>query len=552
MTSLPTVRRRIRWRVRSIPLAAAAVSLLGAASAATANARPADQSSKRAVVIVQLRRGVSLSEGRALVRALGGRVQETLPMIDALAADLSGAGAGQLRHDPLVKDVTVNASVHQQSTPTVDVSKLASTYDSAVNAPSVWNNDGLTGTGVGVGLIDTGIDGNLPDFQVSQRETHSRVIASAVVNPAATTASDGYGHGTDVAGIIAGNGLNRPSSDPRYGKYVGVAPGANLVSIKVGDEQGSATVLDVINGLIFAVAHQYDYNIRVLNLSLSSSVAESYKTDPLDAMVEWAWSRGIAIVVAAGNSGTAADAVSYAPANDPYVITVGGTDGKAPADWSSRGTTQDGFAKPDVYAPGAHMVSVLAPGSAFASMCSDCILGGAYIRASGTSFAAPVVSGAIADMLQQNPNLTPAHIKGALIASATSFTDRVAGTPVLQIQIDRALRTSATADQNLTPNTLAAPMLTNSQQATQFVSMLASLFVNPPANLNAPWARASWVCTYCAQLEASASAGTSTGTDTDTDAGTSVAVAPTRSSWRSSLFDRSSWRQATWSVASAN
>ena len=130
-------------------------------------------------------------------------------------------------------------------------------------------------------------------------------------------------------------------------------------------------MLDVINGIAFAVDHKAEFNIRVLNLSLSTDTPQSYKTDPLDAAVEYAWQKGIVVVAASGNRGAAADAVQYAPANDPYVISVGGVDetgnsGKGSrADWSSTGRTQDGITKPDVMAPGAHIVSVLAPSSAF-------------------------------------------------------------------------------------------------------------------------------------------------------------------------------------------
>ena len=132
-------------------------------------------------------------------------------------------------------------------------------------------------------------------------------------------------------------------------------------------------MLDVIYGLQFAVEHQSQFNIRVINLSLDSTTPQSYKTDPLDAAVETAWMHGIVVVAAAGNRGNVPGAVQYSPANDPYVITVGGVDENGSgnpandtiASWSSLGTTQDGFQKPDVYAPGAHIVSVLAPNSNF-------------------------------------------------------------------------------------------------------------------------------------------------------------------------------------------
>ena len=223
---------------------------------------------------------------------------------------------------------------------------------------------------MGVAVIDTGIAGDLPDFRISSTDKRSRVIGSAVVNPDATTAGDRYGHGTHVAGIIAGDSDGRDVGDSKKGRFSGVAPGANLVSIKVSDDEGNATVLDVIAGIQFAMDHKAEYNIRVLNLSLESTVAESYKTDPLDAAVEAAWFDGIFVVAAAGNRGPGGDAVRFAPGNDPYIVTVGAVDDQGtkeigddlPATWSSRGTTQDGFSKPDIYAPGAKIVSTLAPG----------------------------------------------------------------------------------------------------------------------------------------------------------------------------------------------
>ena len=176
-------------------------------------------------------------------------------------------------------------------------------YNASIGSDKVWD-DPATGKGVGVAVIDTGIAGNLADFQVSQSNGASRVVASAVTNPYATTANDTYGHGTHVAGIIAGNGNSRSSSDSLRGEYIGVAPDANLISIKASDDKGEATILDAIYGLQFAVDFKDDYNIRVANLSLESSVAESYKTDPLDAAVESAWFSGIVVVAAAGNRGT--------------------------------------------------------------------------------------------------------------------------------------------------------------------------------------------------------------------------------------------------------
>ena len=164
-------------------------------------------------------------------------------------------------------------------------------------------------------VIDTGIDGNLPDFRGASGK--SRVIATAVTNPDADTVMDTYGHGTHVAGIIAGNSNYRNSSDPLRGKFAGVAPDANLVSVKVSDDAGNATVLDVIYGLQFVVDHQNTYNIRVVNMSLDSTTPQSYKLDPLDAAVESAWFHGLVVVVAAGNRGDATRRGAVRPGQRP-------------------------------------------------------------------------------------------------------------------------------------------------------------------------------------------------------------------------------------------
>ena len=372
-------------------------------------AGPAQAAPQRATHIVQLQSGVSLAEGQAAVRAAHGDVADTLPIINGLAVRLPSGARARLAHDARIASISANASIESQSD-RFDPAQLATAYPASVLAPPVWNSaTGATGAGVGVAVIDTGVDGGLVDF--SDAQGASRVVASVVTNPDATTPNDNYGHGTHVAGIIAGDSTRRPAGDPLAGRYVGIAPDANLIAIKASDDDGHGTILDAIYGLQFVVDHKADYNIRVVNLSVSSTVAESYLTDPLDAAVEAAYFHGIVVVAAAGNLGTAADAVNYSPANDPYVISVGAVDDQgttargddAFAAWSSVGTTQDGFAKPDLAAPGAHIVSTLAPGSAFGQLCPQCVVDGSYMQIGGTSMAAPVVAG-VAALIAPGPS----------------------------------------------------------------------------------------------------------------------------------------------------
>jgi serine protease AprX len=499
--------------------------------------------------IVQFKSGVGAERARWAVARVGGRVFGALHIINALAVKLSAAAARRLATSPDVHAISLNSTIRTEGGPggpakggpgakggpvgpgaagkpggpgiagqpgTLSAANLQTTYDQTLKVTQMWQV-GIIGASVGVAVIDTGIAGGVPDFQTADHRG-SRVVETAVTNPLAQNAGDSYGHGTDVAGIIAGNGDDRSLSDPLYGRYIGVAPGSNLVSIKVSDEAGNATVLDVIYGLQFAVDHKSDYNIRVVNLSLDSTTPQSYKTDPLDAAAEAAWFHGIVVVAAAGNRGAAPDALHYAPANDPYVITVGATDEHGSsnagndtiAGWSSRGTTQDGFHKPDVYAPGAHIVSVLAPGSAFASMCPSCIVGGQYIDTGGTSMAAPMISGLVADLLQARPNLRPDEVKGMLMSSPSlnpSFQE-VNGWRVLH------LPSAPLANQGLTPNTLISSTSGNIDYSRS--SWSRSSWSQATGALSASFARSSWSC----------------------DCGTmsSGSIDPTRSSW-----SRSSW-----------
>ena len=216
---------------------------------------------------------------------------------------------------------------------------------------------------------------------------------------------------------------------------------------------------------------------------------------------------------------TAPDAVQYAPANDPYVVTVGAVDTNGTvsprddeiADWSSRGTTQDGFDKPDVTAPGAHIVSVLAPNSVFASQCPSCIVDGQYISAGGTSMAAPMVSGLVADMLQLHSNWTPAQVKGALNSPLTKSNRAIDEVSAFAAVL---LPFAPLADKGLTPSTLLKGK--NGQIDYSRSTWSRSRWSQAQGNLDAGFARSSWSCT-CGQ-------------------GPSGAVDPSRSAWSSSSW----------------
>jgi serine protease AprX len=211
-----------------------------------------------------------------------------------------------------------------------------------------------------------------------------------------------------------------------------VAPGANLVDVRVIASTGATTISTLIAGMQWVLAHRADYNIRVVNLSAGAPVTVSYSNDPLAAAVEVLVFAGITVVVSAGNGGPGASTITT-PGSDPFVITVGAIDDNGTATladdaiawWSSQGPTAiDGFAKPDVVAPGRKIVSLRSPGSTLDLQLPDRAVAGldplapAYFRLSGTSMAAPTVAGVVALILERNPTLAPAQVKQRLKSTA--------------------------------------------------------------------------------------------------------------------------------------
>ncbi len=258
------------------------------------------------------------------------------------------------------------------------------------------------GAGVGVALIDTGV--------TPSADLGSRLIARVDLTPEGD-GLDHYGHGTHMAGLIAGDGTLAA------GAHTGAAPAANLVSVKVAGWDGATDVTTVIAGLRWAVANRDRYGLRVVNLSYGTDGDQPTDRDPLDYAVEQAWKAGLVVVVSAGND---AGAVSK-PGDDPFVVTVGAADLRDPADVFDDAVapfSSAGPGKPDLVAPGVSLVSLRAPGSTVDAFHPAARVGDSYFRGSGTSQAAAIVTGVIARMINANPSLTPDQVKGALIASA--------------------------------------------------------------------------------------------------------------------------------------
>lgn len=348
------------------------------------------------------------------VAASGGTVLRQFDLVGGFQAEMSIEAVRALDFSDRATWISLDAPLSTSGRDDqVDTSRLATAYPFAANAVPAWA-DGVTGDGVTVAVIDSGVNPT-PDF--ARRLVASRNFSGE------RPRLDQNGHGTWVAGIIAGR-------DPG-GRYVGVAPGADILSVKVAGAEGSARVGDVIDALQWLVDNKDRFGVRVVNISLNSSIADSYRRDPLSAAVEQAWFHGIVVVVSAGNLGAGPLAADFAPANDPYVISVGATDdrgtpGRADdvlAGWSSRGVTVDGYAKPEVTAPGVEIVSTSGgPFTYLAREAPENVVDRRYMRWSGTSAAAAVVSGAVALMLAEDPSLTPDQVKFRLMAEGSPLS----------------------------------------------------------------------------------------------------------------------------------
>jgi serine protease AprX len=309
-----------------------------------------------------------------------------------------------------------------------------------VGARVVQDFMGLTGAGVGIAVIDSGITAWHDDLtnKTSKLFPYGNQRVSKFVDfvNGRTLPYDDNGHGSHVSGVIAGNGYDS------YGEKTGIAPDANLVSLKVLDQDGKGTISNIIAALNWIVTNGATYNVRVVNMSVGAGIYESYWTDPLTVATKKLTDKGIVVVAAAGNLGkNAAGQLQYgaitSPANAPWVLTVGASttngtltrnDDEMAAFSSSGPTAFDFEAKPDLVAPGVGTVSLAVPGSTFYATKSTFLLNGTrllgakpYLALSGTSMAAPVVSGSVALMLQANPKLTPNLVKAILQYTAQQY-----------------------------------------------------------------------------------------------------------------------------------
>ena len=335
-----------------------------------------------------------------------------------------------------------------------------------------------------IAIVDSGIERNRVDFDGGARVVADQVITQLQPN----SPGDGRGHGTFVAGIAAGSGAN----------YAGAAPQAKLVSLDVMDDNGMARTSDVIAAAGWIYDHKDQYNIRVANFSLHSTAPSNFTEDPLDKAVEKLWFAGVTVVAAAGNYGNpdGPSGVLFAPGNDPFVITVGAVDLDGSVrvqnhdvpSWSAYGYTYDGFRKPEISAAGRYMVGPIPAASTLLAEKPENAVGPGYMRLSGTSFAAPVVAGAAAQLLARHPSWTPDQVKGALMKAARYVREAPPGSAgVGEVNAFKAANVNRPPNPNLSLDTYLMP-----DPAGGGIPVFDAASWSDAAQGNRSWDAASW------------------------------------------------------------
>ena len=419
-----------------------------------------------------------------------GGLQRRLSLVDGVAATVrlrDVARLAKLRNLIVTPDVQVHVSGFS--------SDQLWPYESGV--AKTWSGpDALkAGSVPAIAIVDSGVEARDKDFG-------HRIVANVKFSTLPNDSpGDGRGHGTFVAGIAAG------AAD----HYTGATPLAPIVSLDVMDDNGVARTSDVIAAAQWILANKAKYNIRVANFSLHAAAKSHFWQDPLDQAVEKLWFNNVVVVAAAGNYGfpDKPSGVLYAPGNDPFVITVGAVDiggtkrtnDDINAPWSAYGRTEDGFMKPELSAPGRYMVGPVPEASTLAIQRADKVVEKGYIQLSGTSFAAPVISGAAAQILAKHPSFTPDQVKGALMASTKDVDGAALG----------------------------------SVGVGEFQMSRAAMFTNPP---NPNRALDQWVKKNALTNDASF------------DAVSWLDVAKANVSWDSVSWDSVSWADAAWNVVS--
>jgi serine protease AprX len=456
-------------------------------------------------------------------------VHRTFKAIDGVSARLTGAQlldlAGRKGILAITRDKTVRTSGQfSNDQGWVQTARVA----------DFWTGQSLAGVQPpAIAIVDSGVQAGRLDFG-------GRVVKQVNLSSlTANSAGDGRGHGTLVAGIAAGSA----------GRYAGANPVAPIVSLDVMDDTGMALTSDVIAAADWILRNKTAYNIRVANFSLQSTQPATFAYDPLDKAVEKLWLSGVVVVAAAGNYGEngLATTVGFAPGNDPFIITVGASDlnstpwtaaDDTAAPWSAYGYTLDGFAKPELGAPGRVLVGPVPALSTMAREHPERITAPGYMWMSGTSFAAPVVSGAAALILAFHPNWTPDQVKGALMLSAQP-TAAGAALGVGEVDAKAASQVSNPPNPNLALNQFVG---SDGAGGLAFDSASWASTAQADASWNsASWNSASW---------SSASWNSASWANASWAAASWAAASWNSASWAAASWNSASWAAASWNAAS--
>jgi len=447
---------------RAMTVAVATLVAAGLTGPATASATTLASAADEVSVIVRELAGTGNAPERA-VTAFGGSVDRELGIIGGFAARVPADRLDALRAVPGVQSVTQDAGLALQSTDVESQAAQAGSLYTIANevtgASAMWDA-GYTGKGVDVAVIDSGVvpvDGMAAPGKV----VHGPDLTLEANTPAKNL--DTYGHGTNMAGIIAGrDSAARTSVSGDPSNFRGMAPDSRIVSIKVADAKGQTDVSQAIAAIDWVVQNRKKagLDIRVLNMSFGTDGVQDYLLDPLAYAAEQAWHKGIVVVVAVGNEGFGTGKVNN-PAYDPYLIAVGSSSSNGTATTaddvvSAFSNDGDGTRNPDLVAPGEQVVSLRTPGSYLDSSYPAARIGERFFRGSGTSQAAAVVSGAAALLIQQRPGITPDEVKALLTGTAQPISAATAaqqGAGVIDLAVAKDAPTPTGAKQTFAVST---------------------------------------------------------------------------------------------------
>ncbi|MCX6522026.1 MAG: S8 family serine peptidase [Actinobacteria bacterium] len=456
--------RRRTAVVASVSLAALASSLAAPVAASDVPAGTGNQTVSTEIDVVVRAAAGRVDEARTAFAALGGTIDTDLPIIDGFSGSIDPADLARLDASAAIVSVTPDQALAPMSTePTLGYDRRDTGSMSAITritgAQRLWDA-GFVGQGIDVAVIDTGVT-RVPGLDAPGKVLDGPDLSFDSLDEGLVS-RDAFGHGTHMAGIIAGSDVAPGTSGRRCRtctgrsaytdttKFVGLAPEARVINVKVGAYDGAADVSQVIAAIDWVVQHRADpgVNIRVLNLSFGTDSTQDPALDPLVFAAEQAWRAGIVVVASAGNEGLASGAGSAlaTPAVSPSIIAVGASDPRGTIttsddvipDFAQHGSPARGV---DVVAPGVSVIGLRVPGGFIDTNVGTGRVGERFQRATGTSQATAVVSGLVALLLSRSPQATPDMIKAYLTGNAK---------PLDGDESDRRNEQASSADQDST------------------------------------------------------------------------------------------------------